>query len=57
MNTEYDKMIEGIDMSVDIDMGKIEQKNRDISKAVNRYLRIKRKRFFRKIFYLGFRCN
>lgn len=57
MNTEYDKMIEGIDMSVDIDMGKIEQKNRDISKAVNRYLRIKRKRFFRKIFYLGFRRN
>ncbi len=45
MNTEYDKMIEDIDMSVDIDMEKIEQKNKDISKAVNRYLRIKRKRF------------
>ena len=57
MNTEYDKMIEDIDMSVDIDIEKIEQKNKDISKAVNRYFRIKRKRFFRKIFYLGFRYN
>jgi 2C-methyl-D-erythritol 2,4-cyclodiphosphate synthase len=57
MKTEHNKIIENIDMSVDIDMEKLKQKNKDISKAVNRYMRIKRKRFFRKVFHLGFSCN
>jgi len=57
MSSDYNKIIENIDMGVDIDMEKLKQKNKDISKAVNRYMRIKRKSFFRKIFYLGFRCN
>jgi len=53
MKTEHNKIIENIDMSVDIDMEKLKQKNKDISNAVNRYMRIKRKRFFRKVFHLG----
>lgn len=57
MDNKYDKMIENIDMDVDIDMEKLRQKNKDISKVINRYMRIKRKRFFRKMFYLGFRNN
>jgi hypothetical protein len=57
MKTEYNKIIENIDMGIDIDMEKLKQKNKDISNAVNRYMRIKRKSFFRKIFYLGFRGN
>mgnify|MGYP001221674673 FL=1 len=57
MKTEHNKIIENIDMGVDIDMEKLKQKNKDISKAVNRYMRIKRKRFFRKVFNMGFRCN
>jgi hypothetical protein len=36
---------------------KIEQKKKNISKVVNRYMRIKRKSFFRKVFNLGFRNN
>jgi|TARA_R110000751_G_scaffold151053_2_gene256026 proteasome assembly chaperone (PAC2) family protein len=57
MNTKYDKMIENINMDVDIDMEKLKQRNKDISKVVNRYMRIKRKSFFRKILYLGLRSN
>jgi len=57
MDNKYDKMIENIDMDADIDMEKLKQKNNDISKVINRYMRIKRKRFFRKIFYLGLRNN
>ncbi len=57
MSANYDKMIENINMDVDIDMEKLKQKNKDISKVVNRYMRIKRKSFFRKIFYLGLRNN
>lgn len=57
MDNKYDKMIENIDMDVDIDMEKLKQRNKDISKVINRYMRIKRKRFFRKIFYLGLRNN
>ena len=57
MSTKYDKMIENINMDVDIDMEKLKQKNKDISKVVNRYMRIKRKSFFRKILYLGLRSN
>jgi predicted CopG family antitoxin len=57
MKTEYNKIIEDIDMDVDIDLEKLKQKKEDISKVVNRYMRIKRKSFFRKIFYLGFRGN
>ncbi len=36
---------------------KLEQKKKNISKVVNRYMRIKRKSFFRKVFNLGFRNN
>jgi N-acetylneuraminic acid mutarotase len=36
---------------------KIEQKKKNISKVVNRYMRMKRKSFFRKVFNLGFRNN
>ena len=57
MKTEYNKIIENIDMDIDIDMEKLKQKNKDISNAVNRYMRIKRKSFFRKILYLGLRNN
>lgn len=59
MSTKYDKMIENINMDVDIDIDieKLKQKNKDISKVVNRYMRIKRKSFFRKILYLGLRSN
>ena len=57
MNTKYDKMIENINMDVDVDMEKLKQRNKDISKVVNRYMRIKRKSFFRKILYLGLRSN
>ena len=57
MVTNEDDIINNIDMGVDIDMEKLTQRNKSISKAVNRYMRIKRKSFFRKIFYLGFRCN
>ncbi len=57
MSANYDKMIENINMDVDIDMEKLKQKNKDISKVVNRYMRIKRKSFFRKILYLGLRSN
>jgi hypothetical protein len=57
MDNKYDKMIENIDMDADIDMEKLKQRNKDISKVINRYMRIKRKMFFRKIFYLGLRNN
>lgn len=57
MSTKYDKMIENINMDVDIDIEKLKQRNKDISKVVNRYMRIKRKSFFRKILYLGLRSN
>ena len=57
MSTKYDKMIENINMDADIDMEKLKQRNKDISKVVNRYMRIKRKSFFRKILYLGLRSN
>jgi len=57
MSSEYDKMIKDIDMDVDIDLEKLKQKKEDISKVVNRYMRIKRKSFFRKILYLGLRSN
>ena len=36
---------------------KLEQKKKNISKVVNRYMRMKRKSFFRKVFNLGFRNN
>ena len=57
MENEYDNMIENIDMDVDIDLEKLKQRKKEISKIVNRYMRIKRKSFFRKIFYLGLRSN
>lgn len=57
MENEYDNMIENIDMDVDIDLEKLKQRKKEISKIVNRYMRIKRKSFFRKIFYLGLRNN
>ena len=57
MATKYDDINKNIDMGVNIDMEKLTQRNKDISKAVDRYMRIKRKRFFRKIFCLGFKFN
>ncbi len=57
MSANYDKMIENINMDVDIDMEKLKQKNKDISKVVNRYMRIKRKSFFRKLYCFGYKRN
>ena len=36
---------------------KLQQKEKNISKVVNRYMRMKTKSFFRKVFNLGFRNN
>jgi hypothetical protein len=57
MDNKHD--IEDINIDIDINIGieKLKQKNKDISKVINRYMRIKRKRFFRKILYLGLRSN
>lgn len=57
MVTNEDDIINNIDMGVDIDMEKLTQRNKSISKAVNRYMRIKRKSFFKKIFCLGFKSS
>jgi hypothetical protein len=51
MSYKNDKIIE------DIDIERLKQRDRDISDVVNRYMRIKRKSFFRKILYLGIRGN
>jgi len=57
MTTNGDDIIKNIDMSVDIDMEKLTQRNKSISKAVNRYMRIKRKSFFRKLYCFGYKRN
>lgn len=57
MTTNDDDIIKNIDMSVDIDMEKLTQRNKIISKAVNRYMRIKRKSFFRKLYCFGYKRN
>jgi hypothetical protein len=57
MTTNDDDIIKNIDMSVDIDMEKLTQRNKSISKAVNRYMRIKRKSFFRKLYCFGYKRN
>jgi hypothetical protein len=57
MVTNEDDIINNIDMGVDIDMEKLTQRNKSISKAVNRYMRIKRKSFFRKLYCFGYKRN
>jgi len=45
------------DAIADINIERLKQRDRDISNVVNRYMRIKRKSFFRKILRLGIRDN
>ena len=57
MGTNDDDIIKNIVMGVDIDIEKLTQRNKSISKAVNRYMRIKRKSFFRKLYCFGYKRN
>lgn len=44
-------------ISVISEIEKLQQKEKNISKVVNRYMRMKTKSFFRNIFKLSFRGN
>jgi hypothetical protein len=41
----------------DIELKRLKTKEENINRVINRYMRIRRKSFFRKILYLGLRSN
>jgi hypothetical protein len=46
-----------MESDVDITLKKLKEKEININKVINRYMRIKRKKFIRKVLFLGLRSN
>lgn len=46
-----------MESDVDITLKKLKEKDININKVINRYMRIKRKKFIRKVLFLGLRSN